>query len=83
MKKLLLILIIVLAGCANSKTFIIAGKSVKVEPYGWANSEANKNDSIVYEVNAGNVFWSIIGCETIVVPVWLTGWQFYEPIRKK
>jgi hypothetical protein len=33
-----------------------------------------------YEVCWGNVFWSVILCETIVVPVILVGWYLWEPV---
>ncbi len=72
-----------LGSCANEKTLTINGKQKTFEPYGWADSEKFKNDSVSYEVNVGNIFWSVILCETVFVPVWLTGWQFYEPDHVK
>jgi uncharacterized lipoprotein YehR (DUF1307 family) len=86
MKKLIGLLSIVsilLASCADSKKFNINGKDVVVEPYGWMNETAMKNDSVVYQVSAGNVVWSIIGVETVVLPIILTGNSLYEPVRKK
>jgi len=86
MKKKLLNLcfcLLLFASCADEKTFIIDGKSVIVEPYGWANADLMKNDSVIYQVNVGNVVWSIIGFETVVAPVVLTGWYLYEPVKKK
>ena len=85
MKKLFLaaILTITLFSCAEPKTFKINGKNQEVKPYGWANSDADKNDSVVYQICVGNVVWDIIASETIVAPVILTGYQFYEPVRKK
>lgn len=73
-------------GCADSKTFEKTddfGRTIKiyVEPYGWANEEAKRVPGVVYQVNAGNVVWSILLFETIVAPVWLTGWYLYEPVR--
>lgn len=70
------------ASCADSKEFTIDGKQVTIEPYGWY-SEEDKNDSIVYKTCVGNVVLSIILCETIIVPVVLTGGALYEPVRKK
>lgn len=75
--------VLLLTSCADSKVFVIDGKHVKVEPYGWADYQELKNDSIVYQANVGNIVWSVILSETVVVPVWLTGWQIYEPVRKK
>jgi len=86
-KVLSYILYLVLAtvlftSCADSKEFIIDGKEVTVEPYGWFDLDA-KHDSIEYKVNGGNIVLDIIFCETIIVPIFLTGDQLYEPVRKK
>ena len=85
MKKFLTILmaVLILTSCASSKTFNIDGEKTVVKPYGWANKQNRKFDNVVYEVSLGNVVWSILGFETIVVPVWLTGWQLYQPVRLK
>jgi hypothetical protein len=86
MKKILSILFVVLilvSSCASPKTFVIDGQRTEVKPYGWANKESRYNEQVVYEVNLGNVIWSAIGIETIVLPVWLTGWQLFEPVRLK
>ncbi len=84
MRKFLFIavLLAMLTSCADSKTFNINGKDVEVEPYGWMNPDT-KNDSINYRVNTGNVVWSVLAFETIVVPVILTGESLYEPVSKK
>ena len=86
-KVLSYILYLVLAtvlftSCADSKEFIIDGKEVTVEPYGWFDLDV-KHDSIEYKVNGGNIVLDIIFCETIIVPIFLTGDQLYEPVRKK
>lgn len=88
MKKNKLVIIILLfsfvfTSCADEKTFNINGQDIIVKPYGWANADVMKNDSILYQANIGNVVWSIILVETVVVPVWLTGWELYEPLKKK
>jgi hypothetical protein len=86
MKKIITILllgVLILSSCASSKTFQIDGQDVNVKPYGWANKEARYNDKVVYEVSLGNVIWSAIGFETIVLPIWLTGWQLFEPVKLK
>jgi hypothetical protein len=70
-------------GFANSKNFVIDGKTVTVEPYGLGNEDTKKNDSINYEIVTGNVVLSIIFSETIVVPVYLCLDYIYEPVSKK
>ena len=76
MKTLLLVIAsaIFFGSCAQNKTFTINHKQVTVEPYGWANSDALKNDSIVYQVSAGNVACSIIFCEKSTIIIY---WRLY------
>ena len=84
MKKLfglLLIAIIALSSCADSKTFERAdGTKFVAEPYGWANYQTKKIEGVTYEACMGNIVWDVIAAETIVIPIWLTGWELYEPV---
>ena len=84
MRKLVTVLvtIILLTSCADSKEFTIDGKKQTIEPYGWFDLEA-KNDSINYKVNVGNVIWSVVLVETVVAPILITGDQLFEPVSKK
>lgn len=80
MKKYIALITIWLlfASCAKTKVFKIDGKVIIAEPYGWADSKSAKRDAVIYTVNKPNIILSIILCETVVVPVWLTGWELYE-----
>lgn len=84
MKKLfglLLIAIIALSSCADSKTFERAdGTKFVAEPYGWANYQSNKIEGVTYEACFENIVWDIVAIEIVIVPVWLTGWELYEPV---
>lgn len=84
MKKLfglLLIAIIALSSCADSKTFERAdGTKFVAEPYGWANYQTKKIEGVTYEACIDNIIWDVIAAETIVIPIWLTGWELYEPV---
>lgn len=84
MKKLfglLLIAIIALSSCADSKTFERAdGTKFVAEPYGWANYQTKKIEGVTYEACIGNIVWGVIAVETIVIPIWLTGRELYEPV---
>lgn len=84
MRKLVTVLvtIILLTSCADSKEFTIDGKKQTIEPYGWFDLEA-KNDSINYKVNVGNVIWSVVLVETVAAPILITGYQLFEPVSKK
>lgn len=81
MKKLfglLLIAIIALSSCADSKTFERAdGTKFVAEPYGWANYQTKKIEGVTYEACIGNI---VLGVIAVVIPVWLTGWELYEPV---
>lgn len=84
MKKLFLMLFVsvLLMSCADSKTFKKAdGTMFTAEPYGWANYQSKKIDGVVYECCLGNVIWSVVGVQTLVAPVWLSGWELFEPVR--
>lgn len=87
MKKLLFLAIIIatlFTSCADSKEFVDnKGQSFTAEPYGWANSEEMKIDTVLYKPCVGNIVWDVILVETIFVPIWLTGWEFYEPVALK
>lgn len=78
----MLALLLTMWSCADSKDFVIDGKNVTVEPYGWMDT-TQANDSINYKINVGNVVWSVILSETIIVPVILTGDYLFEPVSKK
>lgn len=80
MKRLILVLgaLSLLSACAEPKT--IDGKTYPT--YGLANQDTNKSDKICYTASAGNIFWSVIGIETIFIPIYLLGWKLYEPSHK-
>lgn len=83
MKKILFLLLVIisLASCADNKTFTKKdGTTFTAETYGWADSSDKKIDGVKYKVCVGNVVWSVLLFETVGVPVWLTGWELYEPI---
>ena len=81
MKKFIVLFMMVLAmmSCADSKTFERAdGTKFVAEPYGWANYQSNKIEGVTYEACFENIVWDIVAIETVIVPVWLTGWELYE-----
>lgn len=84
MKKYIftLMAVFILSSCAENKTFTKNdGTTFTAEPYGWANYQSKKIEGVVYECCFGNVIWGIIGAETIVIPVWLSGWELYQPVN--
>lgn len=86
MKKIFLSIVFVLSmcltlsSCHDSKTFTRPdGTEFVAEPYGWAN-DYKKIDGVIYEPVLGNIVWSVVCMETVIVPVWLTGWDIMEPV---
>ena len=86
MKKILAILVAAvmifsLTSCHDSKTFKREdGTEFVAEPYGWAN-DYKKIDGVIYEPCLGNIVWTVVGFETVILPVWLTGWCLMEPVE--
>jgi len=79
MKKIVVTLLIIcmailFIGCADDK--IICGE--KVETYGLLSFNDEK-DWVDYEISISNVFWGMVLVETIIVPIWLFGFELYEP----
>ena len=86
MKKLLVLIIsvtILLSSCAQTSMLVIDDKPTLVKPYGWVNKTAQKNDSVNYELSAGSIIFSVLFVNTLIVPIWLTGWKLYSPVDVK
>lgn len=80
MKKIInLIMVTILAigllGCADRKEI----KGITYGTYGFLNEAEQRNEDICYSVSYGNIFWSIILSETIIMPFYFIGFSIYEP----
>ena len=42
-----------------------------------------RDPGVIYTIPFANVLFAIVLCETIVVPVYVVGWDLYEPLRLK
>ncbi len=74
--SILLVCSLLAIGCSSDK--VINGRTY--EPIGLLD---DKDKCIRYRVVAGNIFWSIIFSETIIVPIYLIGTSIYEPVDIK
>ena len=82
MKKLVASLVVaslLLTGCGQPET--INGKEYPT--YGLFNSSTSKSEKICYEVSIGNVVWSVLLIETVVMPLYFIGWSLFNPIKAK
>lgn len=68
-----------LAGCGDNT--VIDG--TKFGTYGFLNEGTMRNPSVEYRIIYGNIFWSVVLCETIVAPIYFIGFSLYEPVSKK
>jgi hypothetical protein len=75
---ILALLALILMSCADAKT--IDGKTYQT--YGFMNQE-DKSDSIQYKASLGSLVVGVVFFETIVVPIYVFGYDFYEPVAKK
>ena len=89
MKKTLLAFVLVaavaLAGCGNAQNLPTGpkGEMKNYPTYGALNASTKKSDKVCYEVSIGNVVWSVILFETIVMPIYFIGWSLFEPVSVK
>jgi cation transport ATPase len=42
--------------------------------------DTKKNPRVTYEIIYGNIFWSIVLCETIIIPIYFFGFSLFNPI---
>jgi hypothetical protein len=91
----LLVILALTTACASSKTLCFTVNACTVEvgkelcgplteckefrPYGIFDTD-KRDGRVHYEVVTGNVVWSLLGIESLVLPFFLVGWYLYEPI---
>ena len=67
------------SGCAQEKD--INGTTYK--PYGIENQATNQSPNINYEISAGSVIVGVLTLETLVFPIYIIGWDLWEPVCVK
>jgi hypothetical protein len=75
---IILLICFCLSGCANPKT--IDGYTYKT--YCLINTD-DRNEDIEYQFSLGSLIAAIVLSETIVVPIYVAGWNCMEPIGKR
>ncbi len=56
---------------------------VKYHNFGLANREEMENPKIKYEISLTNAIVAGLLCETIVVPIYVVGWDLWVPVGLK
>jgi hypothetical protein len=70
-----------LAACGHPADFTVNGTTKEYPTYGLINRDEARSKNICYELSVGNVIWSIIGVETVIIPLYLIGFSIYNPVR--
>ena len=77
MKKLVLIFTLLFAGCSDA---LITNQGV-FQPYGLVDEPEIRNECITYHVSGWSIAAGIFFSETAIVPIYIVGWDLYEPIH--
>lgn len=84
MKKIILAIALVaatmlLSGCGNDK--IING--TQYSTFGMVNEDTHRDPKILYEISPGSVIVAIIFSETLIIPLYIIGWDLWQPVKAK
>lgn len=84
-KKIIAVGLIVsmLTGCGEPLTITNKDGEKTYPTYGLFNQDTDKSKDVCYKISVGNVVWSIIGFQNIVMPVYFVGFSLFNPIRLK
>jgi hypothetical protein len=76
---LALVASVLLSGCAGP---VQTATGVKAKPYGFFNEATAKSTdpTVRYEVSPGSVIVAFIFSETIIVPIYVIGWDLFKPV---
>lgn len=79
--RLLVVILVALAlsGCAQPAK--ICG--TVYDTYGLLNADDKKNPDIEYRVSVGSVIVSVLLIETIIAPIYIAGFDLFEPVGRK
>ena len=86
MKKAIVFIFIsglLLAGCGESKQLGEDSARKLYPAYGIINEKSNRSRHVCYEIPLLNILAGILLVETVFVPVYIIGWDLYEPVRLK
>jgi len=67
-------------GCADKKTI----DGVTYDTYGLLDSDSKQNPNIEYELQWGNIVWSIVLAQLLFIPtIYFLGFSLWEPVGPK
>jgi hypothetical protein len=69
-----------LSACGASEKTI---DGIRYGTYGLVNEKEMRNPNIKYEMSGWSIFWSVLLVETVIAPIYIIGWDLFEPVGKK
>ncbi len=81
--SLVIALSFLLGACGSPKTMGEGPKKNYYETWGLFNESTYRSKDVCYAISVGNVVWSIILIETLVMPIYFIGFSLYNPVRMK
>jgi hypothetical protein len=83
MKKLILAVALAatafgLSGCGGDRV-----NGTYYDSYGIFNEAEVKDPNVAYEISLASVIVAIIFSETLVIPVYIVGWDLYKPVAPR
>jgi uncharacterized protein YceK len=80
---LALVACLTLTGCGAPQTLTTGTQTRTYPTYGLFNASTSQSNQVCYDISVGNVIWSVILIETIVVPIYMIGFSLYNPVRAR
>lgn len=74
--------IITLAACLS---LVACGRPMDYQgkhypTYGLFNENTKKSDQMCYELSVGNIVWSVLLIETVLMPIYFIGFSIFNPV---
>jgi predicted small secreted protein len=66
-----------LSGCGNDKTI----NGTHYDTFGIANESSHRDPKILYEISFGSVLCALFFVETVIVPLYVIGWDLWQPVK--
>jgi hypothetical protein len=67
---------VALSGCAGS----LRTTAATYKPYGFFNENEVRQPNVKYQLSAGSVIVALLFSETFFVPLYIIGWDLFEPV---
>ena len=83
MKRIIaaVLIAVMLSACGKPAILTVNGVTKEYPTYGLINRDEARSKNVCYEISTGNVVWSILLVESVVMPLYFIGFSIYNPVR--